>query len=186
MRNPSEKEDVQREQVLERCFECLSKNGIEKTSIRDLSKATGMTTSSLYYWFKDKDEIVLDATEYGIRVIVDRLFEAVIENLDSVENMCMELYKLVKNYQLSMKTIFQVVASPKYGQKVAEMSEHTTILYDTCAKRLAGHLKTSYEKVRIIVDLFISSIIDCVLWGEWDKLSREMEFLLSILLENDE
>lgn len=82
-----------------------------------------------------------------------------------------------------MKTIFQVVASPKYGTKITEMSGHTTILFDTYAKKLTGQLRMPYVEIRTIVDLFISSFIDCVLWSEWDKLSRELELLMSLILQ---
>ena len=62
MRKPTERENVQKDNVLKKCFECLIETGIEGASIKDFSNATGMTASSLYYWFTDKDEIVLDAT----------------------------------------------------------------------------------------------------------------------------
>lgn len=185
MRNPCEKEEVQKESVLKKCFDCMVENGIEQTSIREFSKATGMTTSSLYYWFKDKDEIVLEATEYGIRVIVDEYFDYAMEHIADVKELCEELQEISKQYQPYMKTIFQVVASPKYGTKITEVSEHTTILFDTYAKKLTSHINIPYDKVRTIVDLCISSVIDCVLWSEWEKLSRELELLMSTLFKAD-
>ncbi len=186
MRSPSEKEEVQKELVLKKCFDCMVENGIEQTSIREFSKATGMTTSSLYYWFKDKDEIVLEATEYGIRVIVDEFFDYAMEHLKNIGDICNGLQEISKKNQPSMKTLFQVVASPKYGPQITLLSEHTTVLFDTYAKKLTSQLDISYTKLRTVVDLCISAIIDCVLWSEWDKLKSELEFLMSIILTDAE
>ena len=180
MRNPSEKEEIQKELVLKNCFECMVKNGIEETSIREFSKATGMTASSLYYWFNNKDEIVLEATEYGIRVIIDQFFDFAMQHVKNVEKMCFEIQEKAKNYQTSLKTVFQVVASPKYGLKMAEVSEHISILFDVYAKKISGQLDMPYAKARTMIDLFISAVEDGVLWGQWDKLSKEIEFLLSM------
>ena len=77
MRNPVERDEIQKDIVLKKCFDCLVETGIEGATIRDFSRVTGMTTSSLYYWFNDKDEIVLDATEFGIRMIVDSLIDSI-------------------------------------------------------------------------------------------------------------
>ena len=173
MRDPSEKEEVHKESVLKKCFDCMVENGIEQASIREFSKATGMTTSSLYYWF----------TEYGIRVVVDEYFDCAMEHIASVSELCSGLQEISKKYQPYMKTIFQIVASPRYGTKITEVSEHTTVLFDTYAKKLTSHIDIPYDKVRIIVDLCISSVIDCVLWSEWDKLSRELELLMSTLFK---
>lgn len=182
MREPAEREEIKKNKILEQCFNCIVEYGIEKTSIRVFSEATGMTTSSLYYWFKDKDEIVLDATEYGIIVIADAFFENAMEHIFKIDEVCNGLQELSKRYQAYLKTIFQIVASPQYGDRITELSKSITVLYDTYAKKMVSQLDIPYSDARTIVDLFISSIMDCTLWNEWDKLSRELEFLLSLIL----
>lgn len=47
---------------------------------------------------------------------------------------------------------------------------------------MVSQLGLSYSNARTIVDLFISSIMDCTLWNEWEKLSRELEFLLLLVV----
>ena len=61
------------------------------------------------------------------------------------------------------------------------------MLYDDYAQKLAKQMMIPYGQVRSLVDLFISSIIDCVIWDEWEKLSREIDTILNCLnlqLEN--
>lgn len=181
MREPIEREEIKKNVILEQCFNCIVNHGIEKTSIRAFSEATGMTASSLYYWFRDKDEIVLDSTEYGIKVIANVFFEHAMEHIFKIHEVSHVLQEIAKQYQSYLKTIFQIVASPQYGDKITQLSKNITVLYDTYAKKMVSQLDLSYSNARTIVDLFISSIMDCTLWNEWDKLSRELELLLSLV-----
>ena len=74
MHNFYEKES-KRDSILKACFYCLVKTGLEKTSMRDLCEASDTFSSSLYYMFENKDKIVLNATEYGLNIVVNSLFE---------------------------------------------------------------------------------------------------------------
>lgn len=189
MRESIEKDEVQRDILLQQCFECLVTTGLEGASIREFQNATGMNASSLYYWFIDKDEIVLDAVSYGVNKIVRELFDFAMGHIHNVHEMRDEFPKVVQKYQTQLKAVFQVVTSPKYGEKVIRISSDFNMLYDEYAQRLAKQMNIPYNKVRPLVDLFISSIIDCVIWNEWEKLSREIDTILVCLnlqLENEQ
>ncbi|MFG6401354.1 TetR/AcrR family transcriptional regulator [Microbacterium sp. P04] len=49
---------VTRDEILKVALDLFTENGFEGTSIRDISTALGMTKSSLYYHFVNKDDIV--------------------------------------------------------------------------------------------------------------------------------
>ena len=66
--------DIQEEQVLKKCFNCLVSYGLERTSMRDFCEATGLSTSSLYYRFENKDEIVIESAYLGLTNITKELF----------------------------------------------------------------------------------------------------------------
>lgn len=55
-------------------LELFAEQGYDKTSLRELSERLGMTKSSLYYYFKSKDDIV--------QSLVDDLLTAVDEVVD--------------------------------------------------------------------------------------------------------
>lgn len=187
MRESIEKDEVQRDILLQQCFECLVTTGLEGVSIREFQNATGMNASSLYYWFTDKDEIVLDAVSYGVNKIVRELFDYAMCHIHNLHEMRDEFPKVVQKYKTQLKAVFQVVTSPKYGEKIIRISSDFNMLYDDYAQKLAKQMMIPYGQVRSLVDLFISSIIDCVIWDEWEKLSREIDTILNCLnlqLEN--
>lgn len=53
-----------KEELLEKCFECFCRNGIEGTSTQKLAKACGMSSGNIFYYFGTKDEIIVRSTAY--------------------------------------------------------------------------------------------------------------------------
>ena len=181
MRTPTEREDVQKEEVLKKCFECIVETGIEGASIKEFSNATGMSSSSLYYWFKDKDEIVIDATCYGMKLVFERLLKKLMNYADKPDQLMEGFPKVLKEHNSYLKTIFQIVSSPNYGSEIIEKSKALFEEKDEYLKEISDKFKYPYEKMQIIADLFISSIVDCVIWNKWKKLKREFEYIVSII-----
>ena len=50
--------------LLEKCFDCFCKNGIERTSTHMLSAACGMSSGNIFHYFNSKDEIIIKSTAY--------------------------------------------------------------------------------------------------------------------------
>ena len=67
-----------RVEILRVAAELFTEKGFEGTSTRDISTALGITKSSLYYHFKNKDEIAQSLTE-GRRRDVQRLLDWITE-----------------------------------------------------------------------------------------------------------
>ena len=94
MREPTER-DVKKDIVLEKCFDCMAEKGIEGISVKDFSKATGMSASSLYYWFKDKDEIVLDSVRWGLDKNVNAIFDFAFKHTQDAQRISNKNLRLI-------------------------------------------------------------------------------------------
>lgn len=53
VRKPYER-DIQKE-ILGKCFEYLVQKGLEHASVKNLCEETGISSGSIYYWFKDRN-----------------------------------------------------------------------------------------------------------------------------------
>ena len=84
MREPS-MNNIQKDEILKKCFAYFVEYGLESISMRKMCDETGMAMSSAYYWFKDKDEAVLDSAEYGLNVVTDKLFNYVFSHIEDVK-----------------------------------------------------------------------------------------------------
>ena len=172
MREPTER-DVNKKEILLKCFKCLTKIGVEQVTTRTFSDETGMATSSLYYWFKDKDEIIVDAAEFGLQYIVEKLFRYALDNINDVKNLCNEFYKIADKYKMELSLIFQIVNSPKYGERIRKHGGGFSRIYNEYTNKLAEAMKVNCSDIEGVVDLFISSITYYVIWENKDKLLRE-------------
>lgn len=180
MRNPTER-DFNKDAVLSKCFECLTEKGIEAATVKEFSKATGMAASSIYYWFTDKDEIVLDAVEWGLDNNMKKLFNYAFNHTDNLEKLCEGIRELGKENQKQFRLIFQVATSPQYGESVRGFSKKLDMQYHIYTEELTKKLDISYEILFPFVNLFVSSFVDCVMWGDWDKFDMETRSLMKMI-----
>lgn len=177
MRNPAERE-IKKDVVLSKCFECLTEKGIESITIKDFSVATGMAMSSIYYWFEDKDEIVLDAVKWGLDENVKVLFDFAFEHTDDLTQLCKGIKKLAQEAKKQFRLIFQVATSPQYGESVRKFSNKLDFEYERYTKILSEKLKVDFNVLYPFVSLFISVFIDCVIWDSWDKFDIKVHSII--------
>lgn len=55
----SKKEEV-KEKIGQAAMECFERYGLEKTTLEDIAKAVGLNKTSLYYYYKNKEDIFLE------------------------------------------------------------------------------------------------------------------------------
>ncbi len=105
-------------EVLDKVFSFLVKQGLENASIREICKGTGIVQGSLYYWFDDKTKIICEATEYGLKKVTDKIFEYVFSSIDDLPSFFESCLDHIDKYKNELRFIYQMVSSPKYGDKI--------------------------------------------------------------------
>lgn len=76
--NSTSKEDMMQQQILQAAQQLFQKHGYQKVTMDDVAKAIGKGRSSLYYYYKNKDEVfdaVIDAEISGIFSEIHRALE---------------------------------------------------------------------------------------------------------------
>jgi AcrR family transcriptional regulator len=71
------RQDNRRAQLLDAAAHLFSERGFHATSMRDIAKAVGMLSGSIYYHFESKEEMLLAVYEEGKRRIADEVDAAV-------------------------------------------------------------------------------------------------------------
>ena len=71
--------DERRKQILEAVHQCLLEKPFHKTSVKDIAQKAGLNHGALHYYFKNKDEILLEYIEY-IEKRFDSLYLEFLEN----------------------------------------------------------------------------------------------------------
>ncbi len=80
--------------ILRTAARVFAKKGYHRASIRDISRATGVSLSGLYYYFDSKEELLFLVQDHCFRMVLDNLDEMLIGVRDALRR----LRLLVENH----------------------------------------------------------------------------------------
>jgi AcrR family transcriptional regulator len=162
-------------------FKYLVENGFENTSVRDLCRAMNLSPGSVYYWFEDKEDIYINTVRYGTGKVASKLFEFAVEKMQDPKLFFDTFLQEVDKYKKEFRFIFQVTASPLYGNRIRSNSEGFKFEYEKYISRLAQTLKCSKKDITPIIYMLISILVDYVLWEDYEVSKMQTEFLYGIV-----
>lgn len=134
------KRELTKQKIGEAAMQCFAKYGLEKTTLDDIAKLIGLNKSSLYYYYKNKEDIFIEAAiEEGNRYITSLQLET--SQKTGIENQVwyymlsrFEYYKNILNLnKVSTETLNKIL--PKFFE-----------LYDAMMKREKKFLTSLIEK----------------------------------------
>lgn len=166
---------------LERLFPVLVEHGLENITIRELCKETRIVQGSLYYWFKDKTSIVCEAAEYGLKTVTDQIFAYVFASLNDLRGFFSSCLDEIGKYQKELRFVYQLAASPVYGKRIRETGKELDLIYDQYTHKLSALLNCDEQTLQPLVYLFISAVLDYVIWDEKEKSQMQLEFIYQVL-----
>lgn len=179
MRKPHER-DIRKE-ILGQCFNYLVGKGLENASVKNLCEETGISSGSIYYWFKNKEELVLDSTEYGLHEVTNMLFDYVFAHIDDIKEVISSFPDKLMVYKRELRFIYQVTTSNKYGDRMRSVADKLDRVYITYAQKLSESLNCNFNELLPIVYLFISATLDYIVWEDRAKVKCEMQSIYSAL-----
>lgn len=174
MREPSS-QDVEKDDILRKCFSYLSKKGLDGISMRELCNETKMGMGSIYYWFGDKDKLIINVSEWGLNKVADELFECAYDYIDNIKLGFDMFFEIVKKYKQQLGFIYQVAISKKYGSEMKPVANRMCAMYEQYIDIIAEHFHKRKSEFRPCIYLFVSSIIDYVIWSNEEKIQIELE-----------
>lgn len=166
-----------------RIFPYLAERGLENITIREVCRGTGIVQGTLYYWFKDKTGIVCEAAQYGLKTVTDEIFEYVFASLNDLKGFFANCLDEISKYKKELRFIYQLAASPVYGEKIRKTGKDFNFIYDKYTHRLSLLLDCDEQTLKPLVYLFISAVLDYVIWDEKEKSQLELNFIYSALPE---
>jgi TetR/AcrR family transcriptional regulator, cholesterol catabolism regulator len=115
------RQDNRRQQLLDAAARLFRERGYHVTSMRDIARAVGMLSCSIYYHFSSKEEMLLAVYEEGLRHIAERVDAAVAKRDNAwarLEAGCAAHLEAL--LELSDYTQVMIRVLPPEGGKVAE------------------------------------------------------------------
>lgn len=67
------KKALNKEKIQQAAFRCVARHGFEKTTLEDIAKEVGLNKATLYYYYKNKEDILLDISTAATRQSLESL-----------------------------------------------------------------------------------------------------------------
>ena len=103
------------ERMLDNFIKEFSAHGVDKTTIKMLAKSVNCNEALLYQYFEDKDDMIVQCTEYNYRKIVDRVVKLWAENVLDLEKTGEKTVKYLNSVMDQCGFLIQVMAHPTYS-----------------------------------------------------------------------
>lgn len=170
------------DEILEISFRYLMVHGLENTSIRDLAKETGMSLGSIYYWFEDKEDFIINSVKYGLMKSSAKIFTEASEQITNFEHFITRVMNLVKEEQQSLRLVYQAATSPTFGGRIRKNAEPLNNTYAEYINLLSKSIGAPFEEIRPLVFMFIATVLDFVVWDDYAFSKSQLEYIYKILL----
>lgn len=106
------KKRMRKDQILSIAISVIKRKGFGNTKIEDIAAELNMTKGSIYYYFKNKDDLVYECHKLILSMAIKDLENILYEN-DSAENKLRKMIDVHIEYAIEEKEIFHIIIDPK-------------------------------------------------------------------------
>lgn len=179
----SHEKSSRKQAIISATWEYLLKTGLANASIGELCKQTGISQSSLYYWFENKDDIWIVTGRYGLSKVVDALFTYTLEHTRDVRKYFDNLLSEVEKYKHELRLALQITTNPVFGERMREKSKEFRALYESFGEKIVGIFGCSPDQAEYFIYSIIVAVIDYAIWDDGEKTQMLLENLYVRILE---
>jgi len=112
-------ENAQRKrEILDVCLATFIRRGLYETSVRDLSRALALQSGGIYYWFKDKDDVVVTCAEEAALRLEEHLIAPALQDIREPDRMMERLRLRADELRPMMKFFASVCACSRYEERL--------------------------------------------------------------------
>ncbi|MFM2268327.1 MAG: hypothetical protein RL757_1768 [Bacteroidota bacterium] len=122
------KKELTKEKIQQAAFKCVAKFGFEKTTLDDIAREVALNKASLYYYYKNKEDIFLDITTTATRKFLETLLtstqavegDIVAKTRHFLLERALYYVRIIEQVHISEETLRQV--EHRFRNEIADVS----------------------------------------------------------------
>lgn len=132
--------DARLEAILKAAAALFASRGFERTSIRDVARAAGMSVAGLYYYVRSKEELLYHICDRSFSVLLDSLDRDLARTPDPRARVHVLIRNHLEHFLRNMNEIRVITRElgSLAGDHAAQIAVHRRRYYATCRSVLAG------------------------------------------------
>lgn len=154
-------------EIMIKTFDCYAKKGFNMVGIRTIAKECGLTSGSLYTYFKNIDDLIIQSTEYCMSKVEDEFMEKAPKNVNEIEQFIDEIpYWTAKNHKEKYRLMYQIYTNPKYIEYGKKFFEGVNKRYTEYAKKLEPLINIPYSIIVSFIFILIRASVHYALFED--------------------
>ncbi|MCI5512776.1 MAG: TetR/AcrR family transcriptional regulator [Clostridia bacterium] len=177
MRTEQQHNDRKKE-IMEKCFECYAENGLTGTGIKTLAEKCGCASGTLYVYFKNLDELIIESTAYCMAKVENDFMSRSPNSRDELMSFIDEIpYWTAKEHGKKYRLMYQVYTHPKYIEYGKQFFEGVNKRYTEYAKSLETKIGIPYDVLTPLIFILIRASVHYAMFEDEYYLKSQLEVL---------
>lgn len=173
-----ESHEAKKIEIMERCYACYAEHGLNGVGIKALAQACGMTSGSLYTYFENLDDLIVQSTEHCMSRVEDDFMQVAPKDFADLERFLREVpYWTAEKHGKKYRLMYQVYTYPKYREHGKKFFEGVNRRYAQYADEVAEKIGLPADKVRPMIFTFVRACVHYALYEDGYYLQEQLGLL---------
>lgn len=164
--------------IMENCYNCYAEHGLSGVGIKGLAKACGITSGSLYTYFEDLDDLIIQSTEYCMTKVEDDFMAKAPTDPQELMRFIDEIpYWTAETHGKKYRLMYQVYTHPKYREYGKKFFKGVDQRYAAYASTLEDKLGIPKDVLTPLIFIFIRACVHYALFEDEFYLQSQVSVL---------
>ncbi len=163
---------------MDKCFDCYAEHGLGNVGIKALGKACGIASGSLYTYFDDLDDLIVQSTAYVMSKVEDDFMSIAPRSADEVAKFIDEVpYWTAQKHGKKYRLMYQVYTNPKYIEEGKKFFDGVNERYTEYAKELEPKIGISHTMITPLIFILIRACVHYAMFDDEYYLNSQIDVL---------
>ena len=168
--------------IMEKCFDCYAENGFSSVGIKAIAKACDCSVATLYLYFDNLDDLIVQSTEYCMSKVEDEFMAKAPTNVEDLWLFIDEIpYWTAEKHGRKYRLMYQVYTHPKYREYGRKFFAGVDQRYTEYAKSLEPKLGIPFDKLTPLIFILIRACVHYALFEDAFYLRSQIAVLKEAL-----
>lgn len=164
--------------LMEKCYDAFAELGLHGTGIRKLADHYGYSTSMIYTYFDDIDDLIIQSTAHCMAKVEDDFMARAPKDPKDVVRFIDEIpYWTAAEHGKKYRLMYQVYTHPKYIEHGKKFFEGVNERYTEYARLLEPKIGIPYTVITPLIFIFVRACVHYAVFEDEYYLRSQMEVL---------
>ena len=169
-------------EIMETTFNCYAEDGFGSVGTKAIAKACGCNSATLYQYFDNLDDLIIQSTEYCMGKVEDEFMAKAPTDVEDLWRFIDEIpYWTAKKHGKKYRLMYQIYTHPKYREYGKKFFKGVDKRYTEYAKSLEDKLGIPFDKLTPLIFILIRACVHYALFEDEFYLKSQIAVLKETL-----